>query len=42
MDWSAEFEPQGMPGQDVTTLLQGLYQQGIDRLRQLTTQSKKS
>ena len=42
VDWSAEFEPQGMPVQDVTTLLQGIYGQGIDSLRQLTTQSKQS
>ena len=42
VEWTAEFEPQGMPAEDVTTLLQGLYQQGIDSLGQLTTQSKKS
>ena len=36
VEWTAEFEPQGMPAEEVTAMLQGLYQQGIDGLKKLT------
>ena len=33
--WSAEFTAQGIPDQDVTDMLDGLFQQGIDGLKEL-------
>ena len=42
LEWSAEFDAQGMPPADVTNLLQGLYQQGIDSLNSLTAKAKRS
>ena len=36
LEWSAEFTPKGMSEQEVADLLEGLFQQGIDKLRELT------
>ena len=40
VDWSAEFEAKGMSAPEVTTMLEGIFQQGIDSLRALTVGTK--
>ena len=35
IEWSGEFEPKGAPETDVTRMLQGIYQTGLDNLQKM-------